>query len=781
MHRTSAVLIALAGAAPAFAFQSLQAEPAPQGFADLMQAVERDIRQFRQEGVTSQWHVPQPYGQMRLLLGEGGELQIDTGGREVARVRLADWGRSGAYQQPIGEPASGFSRDESGFPLMGFERPGLDEWYVNSDQGLRQWFRLDSKPVGFGAGLEIRLDVEGAQPLLERNAVRLEGTNIRYAGIHAWDADGKELPADLNVMGEQIVLEVDDSAARYPVTIDPAWTQTDTITGTIGTGFGISIDLSFRWSIVGLPYINSQRGAIWFYERTDGAWMYQQGIGGNTAGDRLGASVAIEGSAAAAGAPNKDLHGTDSGEAYYFRESGGAWSFIDFADKSFNTTPGGEQNGWSVDVTQDAASGRDYVAVGAPTAEGGQGRVRVTEFNTATGAKEGSSAPIARGGIGINFGASLAISNGNLTVQNEGNLLQLSTYSRGAAFTWSFLGGLAVGYGSGNPSAPWDSRVDFKGDVIARSGGSFGYVYNPDFSSGAEVAHASSAGDSTSVAVSDDGTKVAFGYPYSRFGGNPDVGEVRLFDYNSGAGTLTQTHQFRSPDYGVKQFGRSLAMSNEFIFVGEPGDVAAHCFTLLPGVLDVYAPVTRFAYDDGLDIGVDMDGPAPVGGMYVDMSVSSNRGKLSGNTIFVSEGLAVEAEPVQALNNIGDSITTPTTAWGFSVIARSYGTSDSQPVTIIPSMLSSLTFNYNPTQYNKTRSLVIRTTWPAPPDSGGWVIDLTSSLPGTVSVPAQVTIPEGAAQVVVPVTIGPGSTPRFMTVQATLGGRSMSKRLDLVP
>jgi hypothetical protein len=44
---------------------------------------------------------------------------------------------------------------------------------------------------------------------------------VQYAGLKAWDADGRTVAARLEAAGAGLRLELDERGARYPITIDP--------------------------------------------------------------------------------------------------------------------------------------------------------------------------------------------------------------------------------------------------------------------------------------------------------------------------------------------------------------------------------------------------------------------------------------------------------------------------------------------------------------------------------------------------------------------------------
>jgi hypothetical protein len=44
---------------------------------------------------------------------------------------------------------------------------------------------------------------------------------LAYDGLAAIDADGRELPARVELSDKTVLLRIDDRSARYPVMVDP--------------------------------------------------------------------------------------------------------------------------------------------------------------------------------------------------------------------------------------------------------------------------------------------------------------------------------------------------------------------------------------------------------------------------------------------------------------------------------------------------------------------------------------------------------------------------------
>ncbi|MBK8497375.1 MAG: FG-GAP repeat protein [Flavobacteriales bacterium] len=122
-----------------------------------------------------------------------------------------------------------------------FHGGALTVQYLHGAEGMRQNFLVGQRPAGEGL-LELKLALEG-----EMN-VRIGGTSasfmdaqglerFSYSGLRAWDDCGQPLMArmteDPNCQGN-LLIEVDDRCASYPIVIDPvAATASTTLLGPI--------------------------------------------------------------------------------------------------------------------------------------------------------------------------------------------------------------------------------------------------------------------------------------------------------------------------------------------------------------------------------------------------------------------------------------------------------------------------------------------------------------------------------------------------------------------
>ena len=237
----------------------------------------------------------------------------------------------------------------------------LREWWVNSDQQLEQWFVLQHKPEGDDNQHPLTLQMTLQSELkaeLKRNTLTFTdetGTSISYKKLKVWDAQGKTIPAQMQLAGNTLSLLVNDQQAQYPLTIDPSFTQQDYLEASITDNndrFGHSVAISGDTLVVGAYLEDSESkgigggesndssrnsGAVYVFTRSDDLlWNKQAYIkASNTkSGDYFGYSVAISGDSLVVGAYKEDSKDTEgngegsneSGAAYVFTRSGSVWS-----------------------------------------------------------------------------------------------------------------------------------------------------------------------------------------------------------------------------------------------------------------------------------------------------------------------------------------------------------------------------------------------------------------------------------------------------------------------
>ncbi len=118
--------------------------------------------------------------------------------------------------------------------------------------------------------------------------------------------------------GAVIAISVSGVGARYPLTVDPTWSQLDEFTssdGGSGDRFGISVAISGSTAIVGAQNHtvggNAGEGEAYIFSLTGGAWEQTAILKSSdgSAADQFGAAVAISGTTAVVGAPGHMVGG----------------------------------------------------------------------------------------------------------------------------------------------------------------------------------------------------------------------------------------------------------------------------------------------------------------------------------------------------------------------------------------------------------------------------------------------------------------------------------------
>jgi FG-GAP repeat len=222
-----------------------------------------------------------------------------------------------------------------------YHRGDMVEWYINDHRGLEQGFTLKTRPSGWTDSELLQLQMTTTTNLIP--VVKKEGKGIifrdargkevlRYSGLYAYDAVGKDLGARMSVDNKMIRLIVADHEAVYPITIDP-FIETKKLLAGDGASddeFGYSVSISGDTVIVGARGDGGGSGSAYIFSRDQGGadnWgeVIKLTASDGAVGDDFGVGVSISADTAIVGASFDDDNGNASGSAYIFsRDEGGA-------------------------------------------------------------------------------------------------------------------------------------------------------------------------------------------------------------------------------------------------------------------------------------------------------------------------------------------------------------------------------------------------------------------------------------------------------------------------
>jgi hypothetical protein len=300
-------------------------------------------------------------------------IQISTGTTEWGLSLVgAGYGDEPTAVMPV-EPHAAANRVE-------YRRGNLTEWYVNGPLGLEQGFTFAAAPetradAPLTLSFELSGDLIGALDETGRGAILTRADQraaLRYGGLTAFDATGRELRAWLEINGERLSLRVDDRGARYPVVVDPFIQQAKLTApdGAAGDRFG-TVALDGDTLVVGVRFddvgANIDQGSAYVFVKPAGGWSEPVGeparlIASDGAAADVFGSVAVDGDTIVVGAngcPDGNVCNTQPvsshGAAYVFVKPATGWSgtLTEQAKLIASDGAANDQFGNSVDVQGD--------------------------------------------------------------------------------------------------------------------------------------------------------------------------------------------------------------------------------------------------------------------------------------------------------------------------------------------------------------------------------------------------------------------------------------------
>ncbi|MES2643920.1 MAG: MopE-related protein [Myxococcota bacterium] len=575
---------------------------------------------------------------------EGVVFSDTTDDTTAFALRLSGWGRGDALEEvapvdpDLGE--CGTEEDPTGACIrrLEYDHGALTEWWLGLSDGVEQGWTLTRPPVGDGL-VTFEVAVDGALGLSgDGPTVAItDGTGREWtvSNVIAWDARGDALPATVRVEGDSVVVEVDDTGAAYPITVDPAYTTAAwTIRG--GTSnFGYSVagagDVdgdSYDDMIVGAYGIGASDGLAYVYYGTS------SGISSTGATELEGESGAaawfgyrVAGAGDVNGDGYDDLivggykYSTSRGRAYLYL--GGASGITDTADLTLTGAAASSNFGYSVASAGDVnADGYDDVVIGAygsgyayvysGSASGLSTTANVTLTSPTASTNFGISAARAGDVNGDGYDDVIVGASGYSTSTGRAYVYHGSGSGLSSTVATTLTGAASSNYFGISVASAGDVDADGYDDVIV---GAYGYS---SYTGRAYVFHGTSAGVYSSAittltgasgsnffgcsvaglgdANADGFDDVAVGaYGYSTY-----TGQVTVYN-GSGSGIITVAARTLTGGSTYDTFGHSIAAA---------GDVTGDGYADLLVGIPVYASpgVGRMTYYRGTSSSIASSG-----------------------------------------------------------------------------------------------------------------------------------------------------------------------------
>lgn len=352
----------------------------------------------RDEALPGHYHARNP-GQQWLTSFDGrGFTTTPDDGSWSWGLDLVSYGRPGE-QQTVNGSACITARSSR----IEYEwNQSLTEWYINDQRGFEHGYTLHHRPTCTPGDnnnhLHFTLAVRGDLiPRISETGrdvtftTASSATVLTYNDLKVFDAEGVHLAASFQALSSHngqhsLLLTIDDTNARYPLTIDPVAQRAYLKASNTGANdfFGASVAIYENTAVVGAPGedcnatgINGiqtndlalSSGAVYIFTRSavGSAWTQQAYIkASNTGtGDVFGSSVAIFQNTVVVGAWKEDSNATgingnqmdnslpDSGAAYIFIRNPGGTTWTQQAYLKASNSDALDQFGYSVAITGD--------------------------------------------------------------------------------------------------------------------------------------------------------------------------------------------------------------------------------------------------------------------------------------------------------------------------------------------------------------------------------------------------------------------------------------------
>ncbi len=731
-------------------------------YPELKLALSQSQRQIR--SVDGSFSGSQP-GQYAFGLAPSGRLTVGD-----LSIRTVAYG-NGSEAIATARPSSALGKDELGYSKLTFSRPGISEWYVNEAEGLHHWFQVDKK-VGEG-NLWVKLATSGAKGAqVSENKIDFATSqgNLSYAGLKVWDATGKQLPASMQLRGSELVIGIEDAEAKYPVTIDPTWTEEAILSASdksANAQFGFRVSVSGDTAIVGANFADpgavTDAGAAYVFTRSGSTWSEQAILSASdkSAVSNFGFSVSVSGDTAVVGARDADPGAVNNaGAAYVFTRSGSTWSeqaILSASDKSANAS-----FGYSVSVSGDTA------VIGAsqadPGAVNGAGAAYVFTRSGSTWSEQAILSASDKSGS-ANFGWSVSLS-GDTALVGAVNADPGAVSNAGAAYVFTRSGGTwseqaILSASDKSASAGFGYSVSLSGDTAivgainadpgAVSNAGAAYVFTRSGSTWSEQAILSASDKSTSAvfsqALSISGNTAIVAANGATSDGLALAGRAYVFTRSGSTWTQQQILTASDQTAGA-QFGRSVSIDAETVVIG-----AIHAD---PGALT--SAGQAYVYRSYFQSSVTFGAAGVTGGKSMTGTVTLASAPSANTVVTLSSDNAALSVPASVTIAAGSTTATFTATSSpvasdtlVSVTASGTGiTSGTGQLTVRSPRVGGLTFSAEAVKQGQSATGTVTLQAAAP--AGGMLVTFINGNSNALDCPATVTVPAGETRATFTVT-----------------------------
>src|SRR5262245_29771598 len=489
----------------------------------------------------SAWHAPNPAAGYDAYVTEEG-VSIALNNKTYVSLSLHSLGYGHALRSVAPGEVSG---DNQTINIT--REDGVREWYVNGPEGLEHGFTLSEPPGVQSQGAPLRLTMQvskGWRAVAGEDGQRVilrggDDRAVEYGKLVVLDSQGRNIPARLTVAEEQVVIEVEDGEATYPLTIDPIITLQYKRLAADGEAFDLfssALAIDGDTLVVGAWNdtigANWGQGSVYVFARSGVSWTQQQKLIANDGEsfDNFGIAVTLSSDTLVVGAIGDKIGANQSqGSAYVFTRSGGIWT----QQQKLIADDGGAGDCFGISV----ALSSETLAVGAYVdnigANVSQGSAYV--FTRSGGIWTQQQKLIADDGAADDyFGESVALDGDMLVVGARNDDIDANT-DQGSAYVFTRSGGI------------WTQQQKL-------------------------VANDGAADDWFGWAFALDGDMLVVGARNDDIGANTDQGSAYVFTRSDL--TCTQ-HQRPVANDGAADdnFGAAVALDGDMLVVGALNDV----------------------------------------------------------------------------------------------------------------------------------------------------------------------------------------------------------------